>query len=142
VIRNTASRVELAIGPPVEQGSGAWAVPIGGADSSGDWPSGGGPGTRRTASGEPEEYIKVAVMDTRSGRSGGYNLKGSLECAFYTMPSSRGDARAAERARTEGTTTAPRRDQRISELDRCALRQILGDRLRRNADRAFAQIDR
>jgi hypothetical protein len=41
VIRNTASRAELTIGPPVEQGSGAWAVPIGGADSSGDWPSGG-----------------------------------------------------------------------------------------------------
>jgi hypothetical protein len=38
---NTASRAELAIGPPVEQGSGAWAGPIGGADSSGDWPSGG-----------------------------------------------------------------------------------------------------
>jgi hypothetical protein len=58
------------------------------------------------------------------------------------MPSSRGDARAAKRARTGGAKTAPRRDQRISEQDRCALRQILGDRLRRNADRAFAQIER
>jgi hypothetical protein len=37
---NTASRAELAIGPPVEQGSGAWPGPIGDADSSGDWPSG------------------------------------------------------------------------------------------------------
>jgi hypothetical protein len=33
---NTASRAELAIGPPVEQGSGAWAGPIGGADSPGE----------------------------------------------------------------------------------------------------------
>jgi hypothetical protein len=47
------------------------------------------------------------------------------------MPSSRGDAWAAERARTGGAKTAPRRDQRISELDRCALRQILGGGLRR-----------
>jgi hypothetical protein len=30
------------------------------------------------------------------------------------MPSSRGDVRAAERARTGGAKTAPRRDQRIS----------------------------
>jgi hypothetical protein len=78
VCGNTASRAELAIGPPVEQGSGAWAGPIGDADSSGDWPS-GGPDTRRTAPGDPEqEPIKVAVMDTdtRSGRSGGHNLKG------------------------------------------------------------------
>ena len=39
-----------------------------------------GPGTRRTASGDPEESIKVAVMDKRSGRSGGHKLKGPLEC--------------------------------------------------------------
>jgi hypothetical protein len=38
---NTASRAELAIGPPVEQGSGAWVGPIGGADSRGEWPSRG-----------------------------------------------------------------------------------------------------
>jgi hypothetical protein len=38
-----------------------------------------GPGTRRTASGDPEESIKVDVMDTRSVRSGGHNLKGPLE---------------------------------------------------------------
>jgi hypothetical protein len=77
---NTASRAELAIGPPVEQGSGAWAGPIGDADSRGDWPSVRGPGTRRTSCGDPEESIKVVVMDTRSGRSGGHKLKGPLEC--------------------------------------------------------------
>jgi hypothetical protein len=33
---NTASRAELAIGPPVEQGSGAWAGPIGDADIRGE----------------------------------------------------------------------------------------------------------
>jgi hypothetical protein len=33
----------------------------------------------------------VAVMDTRSGRSGGYNLKGPLECTFYrNLPRSAG----------------------------------------------------
>jgi hypothetical protein len=37
------------------------------------------------------------------------------------MPSSRGDARAAERARTGGAKTAPRRDQRISEQNRMRL---------------------
>jgi hypothetical protein len=37
-----------------------------------------------TASGDSEEPIKVAVMDTRSGRLGGYNLNGPLECTFYT----------------------------------------------------------
>jgi hypothetical protein len=40
---------------------------------------------RRTASGDPEGPIKVAVMDTRSGRSGGHNLKGPLECTFYSL---------------------------------------------------------
>jgi hypothetical protein len=46
------------------------------------------------------------------------------------MPSSRGDARTAERARTGGVKTAPRRDQRISEQeDQCVLLQVLGDRL-------------
>jgi hypothetical protein len=69
----------------VEQGSGAWAGPIGDAGSRGDWPSGRGPGTRRTASGDPEESIKVAVMDTRSGRSGGYKLKGPLECKHHRL---------------------------------------------------------
>jgi hypothetical protein len=43
-----------------------------------------GPGTRRTASGDPEESIKVAVMDTRSGRSGGHKLKGPLECKRHS----------------------------------------------------------
>jgi hypothetical protein len=43
-----------------------------------------GPGTRRTAPGDPEESIKVAVMDKRSGRSGGYKLKGPLECKRVT----------------------------------------------------------
>jgi hypothetical protein len=39
---NTASRAELVIGPPVEQGSGAWAGGIGDADSCGEHrPSGG-----------------------------------------------------------------------------------------------------
>jgi hypothetical protein len=33
---NTASRAELATGSPVEQGSGAWAGPIGDADSRGE----------------------------------------------------------------------------------------------------------
>jgi hypothetical protein len=58
------------------------------------------------------------------------------------MPSSRGDARVAERARKGVAKTAPRRDQGISEQDSCVLRQILGDGLRRNADRAFSQIER
>jgi hypothetical protein len=43
------------------------------------------------------------------------------------MPSSRGDARAAERARTGGTKTAPRQDQQILEQDQCVLRQIFRD---------------
>jgi hypothetical protein len=44
--------------------------------------TGGEPGTRRTASGaqRAEEPIKAAVMETRSGRSGGHILKGPLEC--------------------------------------------------------------
>jgi hypothetical protein len=73
----------------MQQGSGAWAGPIGDADSRGDWPSGARaqdaqpPGR---ASGDPDEPIKVAVMDTRSGRSGGHDLKGPPECAtFYSM---------------------------------------------------------
>jgi hypothetical protein len=52
------------------------------------------------------------------------------------MPSSRGDARAAERARTGGAKRAPRRDQRVSEQDRCAVRQVSGDRLQTQQDRA------
>jgi hypothetical protein len=53
-------------------------------DSRGDWPSGG-----RAQDAQPPEAqrglsIKVAVVDTRSGRSGGYNLKGPLECTFYS----------------------------------------------------------
>jgi hypothetical protein len=44
-----------------------------------------GPGTRRTASGDPEESIKVAVMDKRSGRSGGHKLKGPLECKRHNL---------------------------------------------------------
>ena len=44
-----------------------------------------GLGTRRTASGDPEEPIKVDVMDTRSVRSGGHNPKGPLECTVYIL---------------------------------------------------------
>jgi hypothetical protein len=65
---NTASRAELAIGPPVALR---------------------GPGTRRTASGDPEEpinlHVKVAVMDDGHAfreRSDGHNLKQPLECTF------------------------------------------------------------
>jgi hypothetical protein len=60
------------------------------------------------------------------------------------LPSRRGDARAAERARTGGAKTARRRDQRISELDRCVLRQISGDRLRRKriSSKKLRSIDR
>jgi hypothetical protein len=50
---NTASRAELAIGPPVEQGSGAWAGPLGDAYSRGDWPSGG-----RAQDAQPSETQK------------------------------------------------------------------------------------
>jgi hypothetical protein len=39
----------------------------------------------------------------------------------HYLPSSRGDARAAERARTGGAKTAPRRDQRTSEQNRMRL---------------------
>ena len=46
-----------------------------------------GPGTRRTASGDPGESIKVAVMDTRSGRSDGRNLKGPLELVHWSVHS-------------------------------------------------------
>jgi hypothetical protein len=56
-----------------------WAGAIGDADSRGDWPSGAGHKTR-TASGDPEVPTKVAVMDTRSGRSGG-----PLECTSYRL---------------------------------------------------------
>ena len=44
------------------------------------------------------------------------------------MSSSRGDARAAKRARTGGAKTAPRQDQRILEQDQCVLRQVFWDR--------------
>jgi hypothetical protein len=54
-----------------------------------------GPGTRRTASVDSEEPIKVAVRDTRSGRSGGHGLKGPLECRFYTARWSSGPSGSA-----------------------------------------------
>jgi hypothetical protein len=46
-----------------------------------------GPGTRRTAPGDQRGLsIKVAVMHTCSGRSGGHVLKRPLGCRFYTPP--------------------------------------------------------
>jgi hypothetical protein len=39
------------------------------------------------------------------------------------MSSSRGDARAAKRARTGGAKTAPRQGQRVLEQNQCVLRQ-------------------
>jgi hypothetical protein len=60
----------------VEQGIGTWAGPIGDADSSGDWPSGAqAQDAQPPETQSSEEPIKAAVMDTRAGRSGGYNLK-------------------------------------------------------------------
>jgi hypothetical protein len=53
-----------------------------------------GAGTRRTASGDPEESIKVDVMDTRSGRSGGHKLKGPLECKRHNDSSYSSDSTA------------------------------------------------
>jgi hypothetical protein len=50
----------------VEQGSGAWAGPIGDGYKT-----------------HSPRGLKVAVRDTRSGRSGGHILKGPLECRFY-----------------------------------------------------------
>jgi hypothetical protein len=55
-------RAELAIGPLVEQGSGAWAGPIGDADIRGDWPSGS-----RAQDAQPPETQKRRAESIKVG---------------------------------------------------------------------------
>jgi hypothetical protein len=62
-----------------------------------------------------------AIGAHRRGRVGVPRRKQLDKQPDEAMPSSRGDARAAERARTGGAKTASRRGQRISEQDRMRL---------------------